>query len=69
VVELNSGNIVTEYGCAIDATKCDLSNRGITSIAVDTFINHTNLQKLHLNKNKLTEIDLSGITSLTWLEL
>ena len=26
-VELNSGNIVTEYGCATDANSCDLSNK------------------------------------------
>jgi Leucine-rich repeat (LRR) protein len=68
-VVVNKNNIVSEYSCALDASTCYLSDRGITSVAPDTFINHTNLQRLHLNKNKLTEIDLSGITSLTWLEL
>lgn len=68
-VVVNKDNIVSEYGCIFDASACDLSNRGITSIAPDTFINHTNLQKLHLNKNKLTSINLSGITSLLELRL
>jgi Leucine-rich repeat (LRR) protein len=68
-VVVNKDNIVSEYGCATGTIYCNLFNRGITSVAPDTFINHTNLQRLHLNKNKLTEIDLSGITSLTWLEL
>jgi len=26
-VEVNSGNIVTEYGCAIDATSCSLYSK------------------------------------------
>ena len=68
-VVVNKDNIVSEYGCALDASTCYLSDRGITSVAPDTFINHTNLQKLHLNKNKLTSINLSGITSLLELRL
>jgi len=48
-VELNSGNVTqTPYNCATDATGCDLSSQGITSIAPDTFINHTNLTDLNL---------------------
>ena len=68
MVELNSGNIVTEYGCAIDATKCDLSNRGITSIAVDTFVNHTNLIDLNLYDNQISVLPDGIFDSLTGLK-
>ena len=36
VENLNSTNIASV--CPIDSTYCDLSNRGITSIASDTFV-------------------------------
>jgi hypothetical protein len=44
--ELNSSNI-TDY-CATSDTSCSFSSLGITSIAPDTFINHTSLQYLDL---------------------
>jgi hypothetical protein len=63
--EVNSGNIVTEYGCATDATSCNLSYRGITSIAADTFINHTNnFARIDLRGNQLTSFELSTTTSI-----
>jgi hypothetical protein len=54
--ELNSGNIVTTYGCATDATTCDLSAQGITSIALNTFTNHTTLNTLTLDSNHISSL-------------
>jgi hypothetical protein len=70
--ELNSGNIVTEYGCAADATNCDLSSRGITNIAADTFVNHTNLIDLSLYNNQISVLPdgiFDSLTALNYLEL
>ena len=66
--ELNSGNIVTEYGCAIDATNCNLKGLGITSIAVDTFVNHTNLIDLYLSSNQISELPTGIFDSLSGLQ-
>jgi Leucine-rich repeat (LRR) protein len=69
--ELNSGNIVG-LGCATDATDCNLSNKGITSIATDAFINHTLLQTLYLYTNQIASIesgDFAGLDSLIELRL
>jgi Leucine-rich repeat (LRR) protein len=70
--ELNSGNIVTEYGCAIDATNCYLKGLGITRIAADTFVNHTGLSHLYLSENKISELPtgiFDSLTGLTYLSL
>ena len=71
-IELNSGNIVDTFGCATDATSCDLSNQGITSIAVNTFVNHTVMNSLVLDSNEITSIEpgaFSGLLSLNSLSL
>ena len=64
-VVVNKDNIVSEYGCALDTSYCDLSNRGITSIAPDTFINHTkDFVYINLRRNQLTSFELSTTTSI-----
>jgi hypothetical protein len=71
-VVVNKDNIVSEYGCAIDATNCNLSNRGITSIAADTFVNHTNLIDLNLYNNQISVLPdgiFDSLTALNYLEL
>lgn len=72
--ELNSTNIVTTYGCATDATSCSyhMEEGGISSIAPNTFVNHTLLQYLSLAINNLTSIqsgDFTGLNSLMALSL
>lgn len=54
--ELNSTNISTTYGCDSKANSCDLSKKGITSIATNTFINHANLESIILDDNKISTI-------------
>lgn len=54
--ELNSSNVTTTYGCDTKATQCDLSKRGITSIAANTFINHPSLETLLLNGNRISVV-------------
>ena len=64
-VVVNKDNIVSEYGCALDTSYCDLSDRGITSIAPDTFINHTkDFVYINLRSNQLTSFELSTTTSI-----
>jgi Leucine-rich repeat (LRR) protein len=56
--ELNSGNVTgAPYNCSTSATSCNLSYEGITSIAPNTFINHTNLQELYLYSNNITSLE------------
>ena len=72
VNELNSGNITTTYNCSITSTECNLSNKSISSIAPDTFINYTNLKRLYLKENQLTSIEawaFNGLSSLEYLFL
>jgi Leucine-rich repeat (LRR) protein len=69
-VVVNKNNIVSEYSCALDASTCYLSDRGITSVAPDTFINHTNnFARIDLRGNQLSSIDLLIPTSLQELLL
>jgi hypothetical protein len=71
-IELNSGNIVTTFGCATNATSCNLSSQGITSIAVNTFVNHTVMNTLTLDRNEITSIEpgaFSGLLSLNSLSI
>ena len=49
-IALNGSNIGSL--CVQSATSCDLSNQGITSIAADTFMDHTELRELYLNNNQ-----------------
>lgn len=70
--ELNSGNLVSIYWCAVDTTICDLSEQGITSIAPNTFINHSNLQLLRLSHNEISSLaswTFNGLNSLLQLYL
>ena len=70
--ELNSGNIVTTYGCATNATTCDLSAQWITSIATNTFANHTILNTLILDSNHISSLQpwaFSGLLSLVNLSI
>jgi len=70
--ELNSGNILTTYGCDPSATMCGMVGRGITSIAPDTFSWYTNLQIINLAGNQLTTITswaFSGLSDLQKLFL
>jgi Leucine-rich repeat (LRR) protein len=55
--ELNSTNITqAPFNCSIDATNCDLSEKNITSIAADTFVNHHYLLFLNLSNNQITSL-------------
>jgi Leucine-rich repeat (LRR) protein len=58
-IVLTSGNIV-ELWCNTWATSCNLSNKWITAIEPDAFVNHTNLIILNLSNNQ--------ISSLAWVD-
>ncbi|AHB41806.1 hypothetical protein P148_SR1C00001G1027 [candidate division SR1 bacterium RAAC1_SR1_1] len=62
--ELNSGNVISTFNCETGATSCDLFGRNITSIASDSFINHSNLQYLAIRNNPLTGIDVGDFVGL-----
>ena len=72
--ELNSANLETEYGCTTEFYDnfCDLSNKGITSIAPDTFANYGQLTYLLLKGNHLTSLEsgvFDGLTGLRVLDM
>jgi hypothetical protein len=67
-VEVNSGNIVSEYGCVVASNRCDLSRQWITHIAPDTFINHS-LNELNVASNKLQAFDVYYLNNLTSLDV
>ncbi|EKD24959.1 MAG: hypothetical protein ACD_80C00142G0001, partial [uncultured bacterium (gcode 4)] len=69
-LDLNSENI-TNY-CSTDSTYCYLNDYGFTSIAPNTFINHTMLTTIYLYANQLTSIDADAfnwLSTLTYLDL
>ncbi|OQB41268.1 MAG: hypothetical protein BWY04_00947 [candidate division CPR1 bacterium ADurb.Bin160] len=54
---LLSKETIISMGCPTDAITCELSNRSITTIESDAFVNHTQLQVLNLSFNQLTGLD------------
>jgi len=68
-VELNSTNIIeAPFSCLTGSIVCNLRNKNIWSIAVDTFINHTLLQTLRLETNFISSIESGTFNGLTNLE-
>jgi len=72
-VELNATNITqAPFNCSTSATSCNLSNKWITDIAPNTFINHHNLTgSLNLSNNQIMMIgagSFSGLAQLKRLE-
>ncbi len=68
--ELNSSNIGTY--CAIWVTNCDLTYKGITSIAENTFVWYTNLVNLYLSNNPITSIegwDFNWLPNLQYISI
>jgi Leucine-rich repeat (LRR) protein len=61
---LLSKETIISMGCPTDAITCELSNRSITTIESDAFVNHTQLQVLNLSFNQLTGLDWVEFPSL-----
>ncbi len=73
LLELNSSNITqAPFYCTKWRSSCNLSSKWITSIAPNTFINHSNLIYLYLHDNQIASIEkgaFNGLTNLTHLYL
>jgi Leucine-rich repeat (LRR) protein len=66
--EINSTTITqSPYNCPISAFSCDLSYLGISSIAPDTFIHHSNLRYLDLNDNQIESLEIGDFNGLSQL--
>jgi len=72
-VVLSKDNIVS-MGCATDNISCNLSNKWITNIENDAFVNHIQLQTLDLSFNKLNSlpeniVQLINLQDNWWLNI
>ena len=72
-IGLNQSLLIQKYGFEINSVEIDLSERSIDSIDINTFKGYNKLEKLHLEENKIKQLEyglLNHLESLKeiWLE-
>ena len=72
-IGLNQSLLIQKYGFDINSVEIDLSERSIDTVEINTFKGYNNLERLHLEENKIKQLEYGLLNHLVnlkevWLE-